>query len=104
MLNQEVTTVNISTNGALLKSVRGNLQRGAQVSLSRLGKTEAFHVAWLGKDKTHAAGQMGGSSVAPVTSLWNDLLKRHSDDTSFRPGTNGSEESLEDSEVMAHAG
>jgi len=76
--DQQVTTVNISRQGALLQGVRGKFHLGAQVSLSRLGKTEQFHIAWLGTENTQQAGQVGVSSNAATSSFWSDLLQTNS--------------------------
>ncbi len=73
-LDQEVTAINISRRGALLKNVHGMLRPGVRISLARLGKKEAFQVAWVGENNSPAAGQIGVSAVDPASSFWNDVL------------------------------
>jgi methyl-accepting chemotaxis protein len=73
-VSQEVTTLNISRQGALLKGVRGTLRIGDPVSLARLNKVEKFTVAWLGAGKSRGAGQIGVSAVDPATTFWKDVL------------------------------
>jgi len=74
-LNQEVLTINISRNGALLKGIFGQLRLGSEVFLARSKKREPFLVAWLGKEDTSGAGQIGVSAVAQESSFWDDMLQ-----------------------------
>jgi methyl-accepting chemotaxis protein len=55
-LDQEVTTVDISRSGALLRGFKGKLRLGSQVSLARLGKREQFVIAWVG-DREYSHGR-----------------------------------------------
>jgi methyl-accepting chemotaxis protein len=73
-LNQEVTTINISYRGALLKGVRAVLRPGGTVSLARLNKREEFRVAWMGAANTADAGLAGVAPVDEDTLFWNDVL------------------------------
>ncbi len=77
-LEQEVMTVNVSRNGALLRGIRGKLRTGDQVSLGRLDKVERFLISWVGEDDTPKAGQIGVSAADPATSFWNDVVEEHS--------------------------
>ncbi len=77
-LEQEITTINVSHSGALLRGVRGKLQLGSRVSLARLNKREEFLVAWVGEENTSGAGQIGVSAVGPATSFWDDVIGEHS--------------------------
>jgi methyl-accepting chemotaxis protein len=73
-LEQEVTTVNISLNGALLTGIRGLLKPNAEVSLFHLHKQEQFRIAWVGGKNTPKAGQIGVSAVNQPSLFWNDVL------------------------------
>jgi len=77
-LDHEVLTINVSQKGALLTGIHGKLRLGSRVSLARLHKQEQFLVAWVGKENTPEAGQIGISAVDPATSFWNDVLETHS--------------------------
>ena len=77
-LDQQVTTLNVSLRGALLKGIRGQLRLGNQVSLTRMNKTEPFVVVWVGKENTAEGGQLGVAAVDPATALWRDVLNQHS--------------------------
>ena len=77
-LEQEVMTVNVSRNGALLRGIRGKLRTGDQVSLGRLHKVEQFLISWVGEDNTPKAGQIGLSAADPATTFWNDVVEEHS--------------------------
>jgi len=75
-LEQELMTLNISRNGALLRGFRGKLHLGSLVSLARSNKAEKFLIAWQGEEDTGKAGQVGVSAVDPPTSFWSDVLDR----------------------------
>jgi methyl-accepting chemotaxis protein len=77
-LDQEVTTINISRHGALLKGVHGNFVQGGKLSLARLHKQEQFLVAWVGEANTAAAGQIGVSTINANSWFWDDVLKEPS--------------------------
>jgi len=77
-LEQEVMTVNVSLNGALLRGIRGKLRTGDQVSLGRLQKVEQFLISWVGEDNTPKAGQIGLSAADPASTFWNDVVEEHS--------------------------
>jgi hypothetical protein len=79
-ISQEVVTINISRNGSLLRGIRGKLRLGSQVSLARAQKLEQFLVAWVGKEDTPDAGQIGVSAVAADSSFWNDVLPSQFED------------------------
>ncbi|HTU41932.1 MAG TPA: methyl-accepting chemotaxis protein [Candidatus Aquilonibacter sp.] len=72
--DQEVLTINVSRQGALLKGIQGELRVGNRISLSRMGKQEAFQVEWAGEKNAADAGQVGVSAVNPSTSFWNDVI------------------------------
>ena len=74
--DQEVITVNVSRQGALLKGIRGKLRVGSQVSLARLQKQEQFSIAWVGKENTPGAGQIGVSAIAAKSSFGTMCSKR----------------------------
>jgi methyl-accepting chemotaxis protein len=74
-LNQEVVTINISRNGALLKGIQGKLRLGSEVSLARSQRLEQFLIAWVGENDSPDAGQIGVSAVATTSSFWNDVLQ-----------------------------
>jgi methyl-accepting chemotaxis protein len=74
-IDQEVTTINISRGGALLKGIRGKLKLGDTVSLARLNKQEAFKVAWAGEANTADAGQIGISAAQANSLLWDDVIR-----------------------------
>jgi hypothetical protein len=77
-LEQEIMTVNVSENGALLTGIRGNLRLGSYVSLARLHRLEKFQIAWVGEENTPKAGQIGVSAVDPATSFWSDVVEAQS--------------------------
>ena len=78
--DQEVWTINVSQHGALLKGIRGQLSMGSRVSLSRLNKREDFLTAWVGKENTPEAGQIGISAVDAASTFWNDVIEAHAGD------------------------
>lgn len=72
-VKQEVMTINISRQGALLEGVHEILRAGDKVFLSRLQKKEQYLIAWVGgKDKP--AGQIGVSAVDADNAFWDDVL------------------------------
>ena len=75
-LEQEVRTINVSRNGALLGGVRGRVRLGSQVTLDRSNKAEQFIIAWVGEDRSSTAGQIGLSDANSANSLWSDVLER----------------------------
>jgi len=74
-LDQRVMTVNISRRGALLEGIHGILGPGNKIFLERLHKKEQFRVAWVGREDTPAAGQIGVAAVDPNTSFWDEVLE-----------------------------
>jgi hypothetical protein len=76
--DHEVTTVDISHQGASLKGIRVKLPLDSVVKLSRLHKVEEFLVAWVGDQNTPKAGHIGVSAIDPATSFWNDAIETHS--------------------------
>lgn len=79
-LEQEVSTINVSRRGALLRGIRGKIQLGSHVSLTRSQKVEKFLVAWVGNDNTPGAGQIGVSALDPATSFWSDVIQAQARD------------------------
>jgi methyl-accepting chemotaxis protein len=73
-LEEEVTTGNVSQNGALLTGIRSPLKAGAKVSLFHLHKQEQFRVVWVGGKNTPKAGQIGVAAVNQPSAFWNDVL------------------------------
>lgn len=87
-LDQEVITINVSRQGALLKGIRGRLRLGDTVSLARMRKQEKFQVEWAGEENTTGAGQFGVSVIDRGSSFWDDVLGAHSKfEESGEPGT-----------------
>ncbi len=78
-LEQEVMTINISRQGALLRGIRGVLRLGDQISLSRHNKQEQFEIAWVGAPNTPGAGQIGVSAVHATSSFWDDVIEADSE-------------------------
>ena len=74
ILEEKVTTIDISQRGARLSGIRGKLREGSQVSLTRLQKVAEFVVVWVGPAGTPKAGQIGVSAVDPATSFWADVI------------------------------
>jgi len=91
-VDQEVTTVNVSLKGALLRGIRGKLRAGEEVSLGRLNKVEQFLISWVGKENTPKAGQIGVSAVNPATSFWNDVVEKYSQAETASPEEDPSEQ------------
>jgi len=72
-VKQDVMTINISRQGALLEGVHAMLRVGDKIFLSRLQKKEQYLIAWVGgKDKP--AGQIGVSAVDANNAFWDDVL------------------------------
>ena len=71
---QQVTTVDISRQGALIRGFRGEVRTGKIVTLSRNHKKQEFRVAWVGKKRTPQAGEIGLSAVDPMSGFWDDVL------------------------------
>ena len=76
-VDQEVTTVNVSRKGALLRGIQGKLRAGDQLSLRRLNRQEQFLISWVGQENTPKAGQIGVSAADPVTCFWSDVVEKH---------------------------
>jgi methyl-accepting chemotaxis protein len=74
-VEQRVTTIDISRQGALVKGFRGTLRTGKFVSLSRKNKKQDFRVAWVGAQGTPEAGEIGLSAVDPLSGFWDDVLE-----------------------------
>jgi len=74
-LDQRAITINISRRGALLDGIHGILGQGDKISLARGHKKEEFRVAWVGRDDSLAAGQIGVAAVDPNTSFWSEVLE-----------------------------
>jgi len=74
-VEQQVTTIDISRQGALLRGFRGALRTGKIVWLTRNDKTQEFRVAWVGPKGTPKAGQIGLSAVDPPSPFWDDVLQ-----------------------------
>jgi methyl-accepting chemotaxis protein len=89
-LEQEVMTVHISHNGALLSGIRGTLKPGAKVSLARSQKQEQFLIVWAGGKNT-LAGQIGVSAASQPSSFWNDVLGAPAQNDPASPAGNYSE-------------
>ena len=73
-VEQQVTTIDVSRQGALVQGFRGSIRMGKTVSLSRSNKTQEFRVAWVGAKDSPTAGQLGLSAIDPDSSFWGDLL------------------------------
>lgn len=101
-LDQEVITINISRQGALLKGVQGRLRPGSTISLARQHKQEQFQVEWAGGENTAGAGQIGVSAVDPATSFWKDVLETHSPADPSGAGENYSEKVPAKPKARAH--
>jgi methyl-accepting chemotaxis protein len=74
-VEQRVTTIDISRQGALLQGFRGTLRTGKIVWLTRKDKTQEFRVAWVGPAGSPKAGQIGLSAVDPPSAFWDDVLQ-----------------------------
>jgi hypothetical protein len=74
-VEQQVTTIDVSRQGALVQGFCGSIRMGKTVSLTRSNKTHEFRVAWVGAKDTPTAGQLGLSAVDPNSSFWDDVLE-----------------------------
>jgi methyl-accepting chemotaxis protein len=83
-VEQRVTTVDISHEGALLTGIHAKLLSGSLVSLARANKVEKFSVAWVGEENSPRAGKIGISTIAPPSSFWNDVID--AEDQAVRSG------------------
>jgi methyl-accepting chemotaxis protein len=99
-LEQNVTTINVSRSGALLKGVQHKLSLGSTVILGRANAREQFLIAWVGEENTADAGMIGVSAVDPSTTFWNDLIDARSEGESD-PGNEQSRESSEKPKAKA---
>jgi len=68
-----VTTLNMSTHGALLHGVRNHLRPGDVVELQYEGQTTAYTVIWAGGPGTAKAGWAGLRRSANQPCPWSDL-------------------------------
>jgi methyl-accepting chemotaxis protein len=77
-VEQEVKTINVSRNGALLTAlltgISGKLRVGSSVTLVRGNKRAQFLVAWAGGVN---GSQIGVTAADPATSFWNDVIEDH---------------------------
>jgi methyl-accepting chemotaxis protein len=101
-IEQEVTTLNVSRRGALLKGIRGKVRLGSRAFLARMGKREQFLVAWVGEENTPKAGQIGVSAVDHASAFWNDVVE--TDSAAELPSADGtsSEKGPAKPKVRAH--
>jgi methyl-accepting chemotaxis protein len=74
-VEQRITTLDISRQGALVQGFKGNIRVGKIVLLSRNDKKQEFRVAWLGAKGTPTDGQIGLSAVDPNLGFWDDVLE-----------------------------
>ena len=84
---QQLTTIDVSRQGALVQGFRGTIRMGKTVSLTRLNRTQEFRVAWVGSRDTPTAGQLGLSAVDPNSSFWDDVLTLRSRPSAEPPRT-----------------
>jgi methyl-accepting chemotaxis protein len=78
-LDQEVITINISRQGALLSGIRGRLRLGSHISLARQHRREEFRVEWVGEENSASTGQIGVSALNAASSFWIDVLGERSE-------------------------
>jgi methyl-accepting chemotaxis protein len=74
-VEQQVTTIDVSLQGALVRGFRGTVRKGKIVFLTRKNRKQEFRVAWAGAKGTPKAGQVGLSVVHPGASIWDDVLQ-----------------------------
>ena len=74
-VEQQVRTIDISRQGALVQGFRGIIRTGKIVSLSRKNKKQQFRVAWVGAQGSAQADQIGLSAVDPMSGFWDDMLE-----------------------------
>jgi methyl-accepting chemotaxis protein len=79
-LDEEVQTVNVSRQGALLAGIRGQLRIDSQATLARSGRQEQFLVAWVGAENTSQAGQIDVTAIESSCTFWNDLIGTQAQD------------------------
>jgi methyl-accepting chemotaxis protein len=81
-LEQDVKTVDVSRNGALLTAlltgVHSKLRIGSSITLARGNKRAQFLVAWVGRADGSKPAQIGVTAVDPATSFWNDVIENRS--------------------------
>jgi hypothetical protein len=75
---QDAKTVDVSRHGAHLTGIHGKLRQGAEVSLARADKLEKFQIAWVGRENSPKAGQIGVAALNPATSFWSDVVESQS--------------------------
>ena len=101
-VDQEVTTMNVSRKGALLRGIRGKLRAGDEVSLGRLNQLEQFLISWVGEENSPKAGQIGVSAADPASSFWNDVIEENSQDQAAGAGEDSSEQVPAKPKTRAH--
>lgn len=72
-LDQRVTAVNISRQGALLTGIHGVLSQGDCILLARGTRKERFCVTWVADDE--AGSKIGVAALDPETKFWADVLE-----------------------------
>jgi methyl-accepting chemotaxis protein len=75
-VDEEVSTLNVSRRGALLKGVRGEIRPGSKILLARGLQREEFQVEWMGEPDSADAGQMGISLINTHSAFWGDIAGR----------------------------
>lgn len=73
-VDRQVMTTDFSHSGVQINGVNADLRMGAEVSLSRLGKTQKYRIHWVGEESAGLGGHIGLSSTERDASLWDDIL------------------------------
>jgi methyl-accepting chemotaxis protein len=100
--DQDVITINVSRNGALLKGIRGKFGVGSKIFLSRLNRREEFLVEWVGEENTAGAGQIRVSAGDPRSSFWDDVLEEYAESDLTSAGDSKSETITANLKARAH--
>lgn len=93
-VDQEVSTVNVSRRGALLKGIRGEFRAGSRVTLARGLQREDFQVEWTAEANSPDGGQVGVSAVNPHSSFWADIAGKSAMSLSGQKGSDFQEKAL----------
>jgi len=69
--SENVSTIEVSREGARLGGVRAELKAGETIGLTYKNNKGRFHVRWVGLPGTASAGQVGLQMVPSERSLWD---------------------------------
>jgi PilZ domain-containing protein len=81
VFSENVSTVNISREGACVGAVKSKLKPGETVGVTCGSQKARFRVAWTGDPGTPAYGQVGLQHLTPDNNIWGTSLPMAGADT-----------------------